>query len=147
MNINLEKHDTSLVIRMTGLNIQAPWSTLLINGQKTVETRSYPLPQKYEGIELALIETPGKSGKFKARITGTITFSHSFLYQDKQAWVCDYNRHKVAEDDKLYSWSPYKLKYGWVVSNIKKFEKSLDIPQRRGIVFTSNITFLETNHA
>jgi len=125
---------------MTGLNIQAPWASLLINEQKTVETRSYPLPQKYKNVELALIETPGKSGRFKARIIGTITFSHSFLYQDKQVWACDYNRHKVAEDDEFYSWSPHKFKYGWVVSNIKKFEKPLDISQRRGIVFTNNIT-------
>ena len=63
---------------MTGINIQTPWSELLINGDKSVETRSYPLPEKYMGEELALIETPGRYGRFKARIIGTITFSHSF---------------------------------------------------------------------
>lgn len=132
---------------MTGLNIQAPWSSLLINGTKTVETRSYALPKKYEGVELALIETPGKRGKFKARIIGTITFSHSFLYVFKQDWIDDYSRHKVEDSNKLYGWNSTKPKYGWVVSNIKKFDKPLDISQRRGIVFTSNITLLETNHA
>lgn len=43
---------------MVGLNVRSPWSTLLINGQKSVETRSYRLPQRLEGVELALIETP-----------------------------------------------------------------------------------------
>ena len=47
-------------MKLSGLNIQQPWSSLLIDGYKSVETRSYPLPQKYEGVELALISTPGK---------------------------------------------------------------------------------------
>jgi hypothetical protein len=122
---------------MTGLNIQIPWSTLLINGDKSVETRSYPLPEKYVGIELALIETPGKYGRFKSRITGTITFSHSFLYVVKNDWVNDYNRHKVEEQDKLFGWNTVKPKYGWVVSNIKKFDKPIPYLKKKGIVFTN----------
>lgn len=122
---------------MTGLNIQCPWSSLLINGQKTVETRSYQLPKKYEGVELALIETPGKSGKFKSRIIGTITFSHCFEYPDQQAWKDDYNRHKVEEFDKDYKWND-KPKYGWVVSKIVKFDEPVEPPKKRGIIFTKN---------
>ena len=133
------------MVQMTGLNIQVPWSTLLINGQKTVETRSYPLPQKYKSVELALIETPGKYGRFKSRIIGTITFSHSFLYQDKQVWSCDYNRHKVKDDDEFYSWSPFKFKYGWVVSDIKKFDRHIAAPKKKGIVFTKNCQVLVDN--
>ncbi len=121
---------------MTGLNIQIPWSTLLINGEKSVETRSYPLPKKYEGVELALIETPGKSGRFKSRIIGTITFSHSFQYPDENAWVDDYNRHKVDENDKLYAWKLDRPKYGWVVSHINKFDTPIPDPKKKGIVFT-----------
>ena len=62
---------------MTGLNIQTPWSSLLIDGLKTVETRSYHLPLKYEGIELYLVETPGKLGKF--------THHLEFLSSEKRA--------------------------------------------------------------
>ena len=123
---------------MIGLNIQSPWSSLLINGNKSVETRSYSLPEKYEGVELALIETPGKYGRFKSRIIGTITFSHSFQYPDKQSWVDDYNRHKVEKLDKFYSWNPDKPKYGWVVSDIKKFDEPILAPTKKGIVFTKN---------
>lgn len=123
---------------MTGINIQFPWSSLLINGDKCVETRSYPLPVKYEGEELALIETPGKYGNFKARIIGTITFSHSFKYPNKKSWKDDYNRHKVEEFDVFFSWKDNKPKYGWVVSNTKKFEKHILAPSKRGIIFTSN---------
>lgn len=121
---------------MTGINIQVPWSSLLINGLKCVETRSYPLPKKYEGVELALIETPGEYGRFKSRIIGTITFSHSFRYPDKEIWIEDYNRHKVETDDKLYCWNPDKPKYGWVVSQIKKFDQPVPAPKKKGIIFT-----------
>jgi len=124
---------------VTGLNIQSPWSTLLINGEKSVETRSYRLPKKYEGIPLALIETPGKNGKFKSRIIGEITFSHSFLYVTKNEWVSDYNRHKVNEDDKNFGWNPLVSKYGWVVSNITKYEQPIQVNKKKGIVFTANI--------
>ena len=124
---------------MTGINIQTPWSELLINEVKSVETRSYPLPEKYAGEELALIETPGRYGRFKARIIGTITFSHSFKYPDQRAWQDDYNRHCVAVDDPIYNWKDDKPKYGWVVSKVTKFDKPLDIRKRRGIIFTSGI--------
>ena len=123
---------------MTGINIQCPWSQLLIDGDKCVETRSYPLPEKYEGEELALIETPGKHGEFKARIIGTITFSHSFRYPDKNAWTEDYARHLVAQDSIDFGWSNEKAKYGWVVSNITKFEQYQPAPERKGIIFTNN---------
>ena len=128
----------TLIQTMTGINIQIPWSFLLINGDKSVETRSYPLPTKYEGVELALIETPGKYGKFKSRIIGTITFSHSFRYPDKQSWIDDYNRHLVEDGDEFRAWDDNKPKFGWVVSNIVKFDKPLDPPAKRGIIFVSN---------
>ena len=124
---------------MTGINIQTPWSELLINEVKSVETRSYPLPEKYVGEEIALIETPGRYGRFKARIIGTITFSHSFKYPDQRAWQDDHNRHCVAVDDPIYNWKDDKPKYGWVVSKVTKFDKPLDIRKRRGIIFTSGI--------
>ena len=127
---------------MTGINIQSPWSYLLINGDKCVETRSYALPRKYEGEELALIETPGKSGDFKARIIGTITFSHSFKYPDKNAWIDDHARHLVDRDNENFGWKDDKDKYGWVVSDICKFEEYQQPPQSKGIIFTHNCNVL-----
>lgn len=128
---------------MNGINIQYPWSSLIVNGQKSVETRSYPLPDKYAGEELAIIETPGRYGRFKARIIGTVTFSHSFKYPNRQAWLEDYNRHCVPKDDPMYGWvdnDPFfvlgsKPKYGWVVSQIKKLDRPVDPPRKRGIIY------------
>jgi hypothetical protein len=122
---------------MIGINIQSPWSQLLINSDKCVETRTYVLPEKYEGEELALIETPGKNGKFKARIIGTITFSHSFKYNNEKEWISDYNRHLVSEDNE-FGWNKNKDKYGWVVAEVVKFDIPYDAPKNKGIIFTHN---------
>ena len=126
---------------MTGINIQCPWAENLIIGNKCVETRSYPLPEKYEGEELALIETPGKIGNFKARIIGTVTFSHSFQYKDENEWREDYNRHLVPDNDMLYKWDD-KNKYGWVVSNVVKFPEPQPAPQNKGIILTKNCLYV-----
>jgi hypothetical protein len=122
---------------VSGLNVQEPWASLLINGQKSVETRSYPLPTKYEGVELALIATPGKKRNFKAQIIGTITFSHCFQYKNINEWIDDVNRHCISPESKYY-WNVNKQKYGWVVSDFTKFDKPLDPPVKRGIIFASN---------
>jgi hypothetical protein len=122
---------------MTGLNIQVPWSTLLINGQKTVETRSYRLPQRLEGVELALIETPGKSAKFKSRIIGTITFSGCIQYVSKEQWQSDETRHKVSIEDKTYGWKD-KPKFGWIVKSVKRFENPINPPVKRGIIYAKD---------
>jgi hypothetical protein len=122
---------------MIGINIQYPWSELLINENKCVETRSYPLPTKYIGETLALIETPGKHGKFEARIIGTIVFSHSFKYDSYQEWISDHNRHLVQTTDPLFGWNT-KPKYGWVVCQINKFDQPILAPKRKGIIFTND---------
>jgi hypothetical protein len=118
---------------LTGINIQAPWAELLINGQKTVETRSYRLPQRLEGVELAIIETPGKSAKFKSRIIGTITFSNSFQYLDINDWLSDYNRHLVPINSE-YRFID-KPKFGWIVQSVTKLDNPVDPPSKRGIIY------------
>ena len=45
---------------MVGINIQAPFADQLLYGDKFVETRTYSIPQKYIGEELAFIDTPVK---------------------------------------------------------------------------------------
>ncbi len=71
-----------------------------MSGEKTVETRGYPLPAKYAGKPLAIIETPGPTKpRFKARIVGVITFSHSMQYKTYAEWDADRGRHRVPAND------------------------------------------------
>jgi hypothetical protein len=123
-----------------GINIQWPWSQLLLTGKKTIETRSYPLPEKYKNVELAVIETPGlngrrESGILKARIIGTITFSGSIRYSTKAEWLRDQDQHLVPRDSNLFRFSSEKDKWGWVVKEYKSFRHHKQPSLKRGIVF------------
>jgi hypothetical protein len=125
-----------------GVNIQWPWSELLLSGEKTVETRSYPLPKKYENEWLAVIETPGPRGRKeagieKARITGVIKFSTSFRYRTKREWLADYGRHCVEDGDPQFGFATGKEKWGWLVSDYYLFKQICPPPQKRGIIFAS----------
>lgn len=127
---------------LPGLHVQWPWSRLLIQGKKIVETRHYPLPEKYIGVELAVIETPGLRGKKEAginqaRIIGTIIFSGSFQYRNKSSWLKDNTRHLVEPSDPLYGYKPNKVKWGWEVASVNELSEYLPPPKRRGIVFAN----------
>lgn len=125
-----------------GINIQWPWSRLLLSGEKTIETRSYRLPAHYQNAPLALIETPGPLGKksadiTSARIVGLICFSDSFRYSSKSSWTADFVRHRVPANDPTFSFSNGHEKWGWEVVSVAKFDSPISPPTRRGIVFSS----------
>jgi hypothetical protein len=125
-------------LKIPGINIQAPWSGLILSGQKTVETRSYPLPERLKGKMLAIIETPGKDKSLgKARMIGIVIFSHSFPYANREQWLEDIDRHLVEPSDSLYKFTPSKPKYGWVVQSVARLETFVPPPKKRGIIFAS----------
>ncbi len=123
-----------------GINIQWPWSALLLTGHKTVETRTYPIPAHYIGAELAIIETPGPHGKNeagidKARIIGTIVFESCFEYRTRDQWLQDLKRHCVPPNDALYGFKQGSPKWGWVVRQVRALDCHVPAPSPRGIVF------------
>ncbi len=123
--------------KYTGINIQWPISAEITSGKKTIETRTYDLPEKYLNQEMLLIETPGKKGKFKARITAVIIFTKSVPYKNKTAFYKDKDKHLV---DKNSDWAwTEKSKWGWHVKVKKVFKNSIPAPSRKGIVFTKDI--------
>mgnify|MGYP002786029620 CR=1 FL=1 len=123
-----------------GLNIQYPISQIIMNGSKRIETRFYPLPAQYVGKQLAVIETPGKTGKFKARIVGLITFGESYKYNSAKEFYADYENHKVSKDSE-WAWVAGKNKWAWPITEIVKFKTPKAAPERKGIRFTKNIPF------
>jgi len=123
------------MVFLPGLNIQWPISQEIISGKKTVETRTYPIPAKYIGVDILLIETPGPSGDFKARAAGILRFEESFQYKNKKEFYLD-KRHLVTEDS---DWSWKKKKWGWPIASFTPFEKTFVIKTARGIVFTQKI--------
>jgi hypothetical protein len=126
---------------LPGINIQHPWSKLLLVGKKTVETRGYPLPEKFRGMELAIIETPGPDGKSagisSSRVVGIVVFAGSFRYETEKEWLSDRVRHLVPPDHPIFAFHPRKAKYGWIVASVQAFEIPFEPPRRRGRVYSS----------
>jgi hypothetical protein len=122
---------------LPGLNIQYPISQLIVDRRKTIETRTYPLPLKYVDQDIYLIETPGDTGKFKARAVAILRFSGSFLYKSKAEFYRDSNQHCVDENSD-WAWNE-KPKWGWKISFVKPLRKAKEVQHRRGIVFTNEV--------
>ena len=119
---------------ISGINVQWPISDLILSGQKTIETRRYPIPKKHVNTPLALIETPGPKGAFKARIRAIIMFKESFEYKTAKDFYQDSVRHCVTPDS-VWKWTPGEKKFGWPVKVISVFDTPLEAPKKRGIVF------------
>ena len=94
----------SQTVMLPGINIQAPWAEAIVAGHKVIETRFYPMPKKWIGQPLAIIETPGKARHFQRRIAGLVIFAPSWCYADKTAFARDRARHLVDPDDRLFGW-------------------------------------------
>lgn len=122
----------------TGINIRWPISQLIVGGKKTVETRTYPLSEPLIGSELVIVETPGKLGKFKARMIGKIVFGKPFKYSSKTEFYCDFDRHCVDENSE-WAWKD-KPKWGWPILKITVFKKPITLKMRPGIVYSKNLT-------
>ena len=87
----------SQTVTLPGINIQAPWAEAIVSGHKVIETRFYPMPRKWLGQPLAIIETPGKARHFQRRIAGLVLFAPSWCYADKAAFARDRARHGTAK--------------------------------------------------
>ena len=127
---------------LPGINIQWPWSELILSGEKSIETRKYRIPEKYIQVPMALIETPGPKGKKeagikKARIIGIVTFGDSFKYNSKSQWKSDYRLHRVPTNDPQYKFSNSTAKWGWPILKVTKLRKPKSAPKKRGIIFAS----------
>lgn len=121
-----------------GLNIQWPISTLILNLEKSIETRFYPLPSKYVGQDLIFIETPGPNGDFESRMVGIIRFGESFEYKSKKQFHKDRKLHRV-EEGSLWDWKHGKTKWGWPIQELRAFSNSVSVGKKRGIVFRTGI--------
>lgn len=110
-----------------------------MTGEKTVETRGYPLPERYLNKNLALIETQGGrpkgSSETQARITGVVRFSSCFRYESVAEWAKDSKRHKVKPADPNFRFDATDEKWGWKIDMIVQVDPPVAPPKRRGIKY------------
>jgi hypothetical protein len=129
---------------LPGINIQWPISKMILSGHKTVETRTYRIPEKYLKTTLAFIETPGPHGDFRARIVGLLLFDKAAEYSNEDAFYADSTRHCVTRSSP-WKWDN-KQKWGWTIGSLRVFAMPMAAPNRRGIRFTAQVTIPESTY-
>lgn len=129
------------------LEVQSPWSKRLISGEKTIETRTYPLPAGLLGRPIEVMESqPGSDGvstlgdqieafSMGLSILGRVVFSRSEAYSSREAWEADESRHLVPPSSLGYGWKgPGSRVYGWTVAEVEAFSKPRAVrPMRRAL--------------
>jgi hypothetical protein len=138
----------SQAITLPGMNIQAPWAEAIVSGHKVIETRFYPMPRKWIGQPLAIIETPGKARHFQRRIAGVVLFAPSWCYADKTAFARDRTKHLVDPDDLLFGWQERgKSKWAWPIQWVEVYQQPLPPDFRAGIRYARAVKILRPSAA
>jgi hypothetical protein len=135
-------------LSLRGLNIQWPFSQLILAGAKRIEVRSHALGDKPHiatlGEEMWLIETPGPSANAnanamaegvaigprpkKAQIVGTATFSNSEQYGDVLAFHADAVNHCIREGGEK-DWTDDKDCHAWRIAGSRSITKPIPAPE------------------
>ena len=138
----------SQTVTLPGINIQAPWAAALVSGRKVIETRFYPMPRKWVGQPLAIIETPGKARQFQRRIAGLVLFVPSWCYTDKAAFTHDRAKHLVDPDDLHFGWrEDGKPKWAWPIQWVEVYQQPLPPSFRAGMRYARAVEILRPSAA
>jgi hypothetical protein len=124
-------------VKYAGVNIQYPISAAIVSGEKTIETRTYPIPLKYLNTEMLLVETPGPKGNFPARIVAIIKFTDCIAYKNKHQFYKDESKHLISRGS-TWDWAD-KQKFGWKVQVVRVIDPPKIVQKQKGIVFTKNL--------
>lgn len=134
---------TPQTLTLPGINIQEPWAQAIVSGCKVIETRFYPMPAKWIDQPLVIIETPGRTGRFKRRIAGLVIFGPSWRYAHKAAFARDGAKHLVDPDDPRFGWtSDDKPKWAWPVKWVEAYQQPLPPTFRAGIRYARAVEVL-----
>ena len=126
-------------LTLRGLDIQYPFSRLIMSGAKTIEARSYALGHRgiaQAGEKMFLIETPGsKSASLAvvgdlsigappdhAQVIGTVSFNSSSEYTCLSAWRNDRRKHRIQEGSQ-YDWNGTGKMHAWCIGHVQGFSQ------------------------
>ena len=127
---------SSVTLCLRGLNVQYPFSQLLLAGTKTAEVRDYEFGHRkiaFPGEETT-VETRGPPAQpsrnaaidgvdvgarpAASQLVGTITFSHSEPYESRAAFRADAAAHRIQEDGPR-DWDGTGERHAWRVASVR----------------------------
>ena len=137
---------------LPGLNINWPFSQLILAGVKTAEARSYDLGHHniaHPHVEMWLVETPGDPQALAkgmaldgdariaprpqhAQIVGTLTFSRADRYESLESFRSERECHRIGQGGK-YDWHGEGDMYAWRVSGTRRLVQPVPQPGRKGV--------------
>ena len=124
------------------LEVQAPFSQYIATGRKTIETRSYPLPDELLKRPILLCESSHGvamvsnikgdvvlRGQEGLHIIGVITVNKCEEYKSFEEWEQDREQHMVPPSS-LYDWSPTPTgrRWGWFIEAVENYEQPKPVP-------------------
>ena len=130
---------------MRGLNIQWPFSQLLVMGAKTEEVRDYELDYRViakTDEEIWVVGTKGIHTKAStnaivgglqiaprpsvAQIVGTVRFAGAHPYGSVEDFQNARDRHRIAVGSK-FDWDGSGARYGWRVGSVRALAKPVPV--------------------
>lgn len=108
------------------LNMFAPYSTQLVKGEKTIETRNYQLPNKCKGVRIGIVEIMPKGlPSKKPELVGEVVFVDCKEYTSREEWEADAPYHKIDVNHEMFGWKKNRKKYGWVVHTWQSYDRTI----------------------
>ena len=107
---------------------QRDWTSRILSGQKTIETRNSHSLGSLVGQRVGIIQT----GIGRARLVGYVTISGAVIYDDEVQFRTDEPLHHVPRDLAGYEWTGAKV--GYVLSDPERIPPQILPPSCRGIV-------------
>lgn len=108
------------------LNMFAPYSTQLVRGEKTVETRNYQLPNKCKGVRIGIVEIMPKGlPSKKPELVGEVVFVDCKEYLSREQWEADAPQHQIDVNDERFGWKKNRKKFGWVVHTWQPYDRAI----------------------
>ena len=121
------------------LEVQKPWVELIVSGSKTIEVRSYPLPQPLVHKRLWILQPPissqagvssicnvielnnmcvgrnlGNGDEECPLVVGWMVISSVKDYKSRDEFCLDQIKHRVPKES-VYGWRSDAVVYGWCI--------------------------------
>ena len=104
------KYASQVTVGMNINDSQAPWTQMILQGVKTIETRDSDSLQPHVGERVGIVRT----GQGPAMLVGYCTLGEPKVYQTDEAWQADAQLHRVEG-----ALAPGAVKYGYPLSNVE----------------------------